>query len=306
MDKTSLKMWLETARPKTLPLALASIVSGSALAKWNGSFSLPILLLSILTALLLQIVSNFANDYGDHLKGSDTAERIGPLRGIQHGVISPKQLKIGLILVILATLCCGSALILLATESWQDLIAFAVLGVVAVLASITYTIGRKPYGYLGLGDISVLIFFGWLGVGGSYYLQIHRLDFPVLMVATACGLLATAVLNINNLRDIEQDRKVGKNTLAVRLGDKPAKIYHCWLLACAMGLYLAFALLYFPHWFGALPILTFPLLIKHAWTVFHTEQPQQLRPMLAQMSLLALSVNLLFSAGLLLSSGFNW
>ncbi|MGR3807056.1 1,4-dihydroxy-2-naphthoate polyprenyltransferase [Pasteurella testudinis] len=310
MNKTALKMWLETARPKTLPLALASIVSGSALAGLSGIFSWPIMALSILTALLLQVVSNFANDYGDHLKGSDTAERIGPLRGIQHGVISAKQLKTGLIVMICATLCFGLALILVATESWQDLIAFAVLGAVAILASITYTVGRKPYGYLGLGDISVLIFFGWLGVGGTYYLQTHSIRFPVLMVATACGLLATAVLNINNLRDIEQDRKAGKNTLAVRLGDKPAKIYHCWLIAAAILLYLAFTLLYFPYWSGLLVVFAFPLLIKHAWTVFHAEEPQQLRPMLAQMSLLALLVNLLFSVGLLLFSGFydgfNW
>ena len=306
MEKTVFKMWLETARPKTLPLALASIITGSALAGFVGEFNWAITLLSILTALLLQVVSNFANDYGDHLKGSDTAERIGPLRGIQHGIITAKQLKNGLILAIIASLCSGLTLILVATKSWQDLISFAVLGIVAVLASITYTIGRKPYGYIGLGDISVLIFFGWLGVGGTYYLQTNSIDFPVLLVATACGLLATADLNINNLRDIEQDRKAGKNTLAVRLGDKPAKIYHCLLIATAIVLYLTFTLLYFLHWSGFLVVLAFPLLIKHAWTVFHAREPQQLRPMLAQMSILALLVNLLFSIGLLLSHGFNW
>ncbi|KGQ70266.1 1,4-dihydroxy-2-naphthoate polyprenyltransferase [Chelonobacter oris] len=306
MEKIAFNMWLETARPKTLPLALASIVTGSALAAFVGAFSWTISLLSILTALLLQVVSNFANDYGDHLKGSDTAERIGPLRGIQHGVITPRQLRNGLILAIAASLCSGLALILLATKSWQDLIAFAVLGLLAVIASVTYTVGRKPYGYIGLGDISVLIFFGWLGVGGTYYLQTHSIDFPVLLIATACGLLATAVLNINNLRDIEQDRKAGKNTLAVRLGDKPAKLYHCLLISSAVLLYLAFTLCYFLHWSGFLVVLAFPLLLKHAWTVLHATEPQQLRPMLAQMSMLALLVNLLFSVGLLLSGGFNW
>ncbi|MGR6980220.1 1,4-dihydroxy-2-naphthoate polyprenyltransferase [Testudinibacter sp. P27/CKL/0425] len=306
MEKTAFNMWLETARPKTLPLALASIVTGSALAAFAGTFSWAISLLSILTALLLQVVSNFANDYGDHLKGSDTSERIGPLRGIQHGVITPKQLRNGLIMAIVASLASGLALILVATESWQDLLAFLVLGVLAVIASITYTVGRKPYGYIGLGDISVLIFFGWLGVGGTYYLQAHNIHFPVLMVATACGLLATAVLNINNLRDIEQDRKAGKNTLAVRLGDKPAKIYHCLLIGGAILLYLAFILLYFLHWAGLLVVLTFPLLLKHAWAVLHADDPKQLRPMLAQMAMLALLTNLLFSVGLLSAGGFNW
>lgn len=304
MNKTVFNMWLETARPKTLPLALASIVTGSALAAFSGVFSWAITLLSILTALLLQVVSNFANDYGDHLKGSDTVERIGPLRGIQHGVITPKQLRNGLIIAIIASLCSGLALILVATESWQDLLAFLLLGVLAVIASITYTVGRKPYGYIGLGDISVLLFFGWLGVGGTYYLQAHQINFPILMVATACGLLATAVLNINNLRDIEQDRQAGKNTLAVRLGDKPAKVYHCVLIGCAMLLYLAFILLYFPHWSAALVLLAFPLLLKHAWAVLRADEPKQLRPMLAQMAMLALLTNLLFSLGLLL--GFYW
>ncbi|MGV6988219.1 1,4-dihydroxy-2-naphthoate polyprenyltransferase [Testudinibacter sp. P80/BLE/0925] len=304
MNKTVFRMWLETARPKTLPLALASIVTGSALAASSGVFSWAITLLSILTALLLQVVSNFANDYGDHLKGSDTAERIGPLRGIQHGVITPKQLRNGLIITIIASLCSGLALILVATESWQDLLAFLLLGVLAVIASITYTIGRKPYGYIGLGDISVLMFFGWLGVGGTYYLQAHQINFPILMVATACGLLATAVLNINNLRDIEQDRKAGKNTLAVRLGDKPAKIYHSVLIVAAILLYLAFGLLYFPHWSGWLAAAAFPLLLKHAWSVLRANDPKQLRPMLAQMAMLALLTNLLFSLGLLL--GFYW
>lgn len=209
-------------------------------------------------------------------------------------------------MAIIASLCSGLTLILVATKSWQDLISFAVLGIVAVLASITYTIGRKPYGYIGLGDISVLIFFGWLGVGGTYYLQTNSIDFPVLLVATApCGLLATAVLNINNLRDIEQDRKAGKNTLAVRLGDKPAKIYHCLLIATAIVLYLTFTALLFAlvRFLGGFSV---PVVDQTRMDGISCSEPQQLRPMLAQMSILALLVNLLFSIGLLLSHGFNW
>lgn len=299
-------MWLITARPKTLPLALASIITGSMLAAFIGAFNWTISLLAILTALLLQVVSNFANDYGDHLKGADTSERIGPLRGIQYGIISSKQLKLGLVAVVIAALSCGLTLILLATESWQDLLAFLILGLLAIIASITYTIGHKPYGYSGLGDLSVLIFFGWLGVGGTYYLQAHHINLPILTIATACGLLAAAVLNINNLRDIEQDRKAGKNTLAVRLGVKRAKIYHCLLIVIAILLYLRFSLLYIPRWQGFLVLFAFPFLLKHAWTVLNSNEPQQLRPMLAQMSMLALCVNILFSISLLLSSEFSW
>lgn len=304
MAQNQLKMWLATTRPKTLPLALASIMTGSALSYFYKTFQLNITVLSIITALLLQVVSNFANDYGDHLKGADTSERIGPLRGIQQGAITAVQLKIGLIVLILCSLASGLALIIVACNSFEDLLAFAILGILAIIASITYTVGRKPYGYLGLGDLSVLIFFGWLGVAGTFYLQAHFLNLPVFAIATASGLLAAAVLNINNLRDIEQDKKVGKNTLAVRLGEKGAKLYHIFLLFFAIILYWA-ALLSFKwqniYWLMILPI---PLLFKQGYTVLSATNPLQLRPLLAQMAMLALLTNLLFSIALIL--GFHW
>ncbi|PJG84976.1 1,4-dihydroxy-2-naphthoate polyprenyltransferase [Conservatibacter flavescens] len=300
MAQNTVKMWLETARPKTLPLALASILTGAALAHWAGKFSWGITLLCLLTTLLLQILSNFANDYGDHAKGSDTAERIGPLRGIQKGGISFAQLRVGLIVVTLASLFSGRALILLAYESVADLLAFILLGLLAIIAAITYTVGKKPYGYMGLGDVSVLIFFGLLGVGGTYYLQVHDIYPMVFLPAIGSGLLATAVLNINNLRDIEQDRKVGKNTLVVRLGAHKARIYHCLLIGIACLCYLIFAFVSLHMWYHFLFLLAFPLLFKHARFVFLSKDPLTLRPMLAQMSILALLTNLLFSFGLLL------
>ena len=225
MTKNTIKMWIETARPKTLPLALATILTGSALAYRAGHFHWGITILCLLTTLFLQVLSNFANDYGDHQKGSDTAERIGPLRGIQQGAISAAQLKKGLYVMIALSFLCGALLIGIAYQNVSDLIAFSLLGVLAIVAAITYTVGNKPYGYLGLGDISVLIFFGLLGIGGTYYLQVHDFSAVILLPAIASGLLATAVLNINNLRDIEQDRKAGKNTLAVRLGPHNGRIY---------------------------------------------------------------------------------
>ncbi|MEE6029555.1 1,4-dihydroxy-2-naphthoate polyprenyltransferase [Avibacterium paragallinarum] len=299
MNKNSVKMWVETARPKTLPLAAASIIMGAALAYWDKQFSWQISLLCLITTLLLQILSNFANDYGDHQKGSDTAERIGPLRGIQHGVISAAQLKKGLILMSLASLFFGFWLIALAYQTYADLFAFSLLGGLAILAAITYTVGAKPYGYMGLGDISVLLFFGILGVCGTYYLQTHQLNLMIFLPALSTGLLSTAVLNINNLRDIEQDRKAGKNTLAVRFGAKNGRIYHCLLLAVAALCNVIFALLNFHHLVSFIFLLAYPLLVKHALYVYRNRDPLLLRPMLGQMSMLALLTNLLFSFGLL-------
>lgn len=302
MTNEKLKMWWETARPKTLPLALASIFTGSALGYWANpeKFNYWVMVLCLLTTILLQILSNFANDYGDHQKGSDTEERIGPLRGIQKGGISATELKWGLILMAVASFISGSLLIGIAYENLADLLTFAGLGILAIIAAITYTVGTKPYGYMGLGDISVLLFFGLLGVGGTYYLQTHSIDSKILLPALGSGLLASAVLNINNLRDIEQDAKAGKNTLAVRLGAHKGRVYHCILLSTAALCYLLFAITTATSWTNYLFLLAFPLLIKHAIFVYRSQEPGTLRPMLAQMSMISLFVNVLFSLGLLI------
>lgn len=302
MTNEKLKMWWETARPKTLPLALASIFTGSALGYWANpqGFNGLVMALCLLTTILLQVLSNFANDYGDHQKGSDTEERIGPLRGIQKGAISAKELKWGLILMVVASFLSGSFLIGIAYENLSDLFAFAGLGILAIVAAITYTVGVKPYGYMGLGDISVLVFFGLLGVGGTYYLQTHSIDSHIILPAIGSGLLASAVLNINNLRDIEQDAKASKNTLAVRLGAYKGRVYHCILLSVAALCYLAFALATAISWTNYLFVLSMPLLAKHAIFVYHSQQPSELRPMLAQMSMISLLINILFSLGLLI------
>jgi len=302
MTNEKLKMWWETARPKTLPLALASIFTGSALGYWANpqGFNGLVMALCLLTTILLQVLSNFANDYGDHQKGSDTEERIGPLRGIQKGAISAKELKWGLILMVVASFLSGSFLIGIAYENLSDLLAFAGLGILAIVAAITYTVGAKPYGYMGLGDISVLVFFGLLGVGGTYYLQTHSIDSHIILPAIGSGLLASAVLNINNLRDIEQDAKAGQNTLAVRLGAYKGRVYHCILLSVAALCYLAFAVATAISWTNYLFILAMPLLAKHAIFVYRSQQPSELRPMLAQMSMISLLINILFSLGLLI------
>ncbi|WP_439328214.1 1,4-dihydroxy-2-naphthoate polyprenyltransferase [Lonepinella sp. BR2357] len=295
----TIKTWFDTIRPKTLPLAVAIILTGSALAQWHGTLSWSVTLLCLLTATLLQIVSNFANDYGDYQKGSDTAERIGPLRGIQQGQMTATQLRNGLIAVCIASFVSGASLIAIAYETTQDLIAFAILGILAILAAITYTVGKKPYGYLGLGDISVFLFFGLLAVCGTYYLQAHSLDWSIFLPAAACGFLSTAVLNINNLRDIEQDRKAGKNTLIVRIGPENGRIYHCLLLASAVLCYAVFAIVHKPLLLIIIAVIAL-LLAKHARFVYQQKDPMALRPMLGKMSMLALLSTVLFSLGLLI------
>ncbi|MCD1125861.1 1,4-dihydroxy-2-naphthoate polyprenyltransferase [Jinshanibacter sp. LJY008] len=293
--------WIESLRPLTLPLALASIVTGSALAAWMHHFQLDIALMALLTAAMLQILSNLANDYGDAIKGSDTETRIGPNRGMQKGLINQAQMKRALIIVIILTIASGIALIALACKKPEDIIGFLGLGLLAIIASITYTVGRKPYGYMGLGDISVLIFFGWLSVAGTYYLQAGTFDSIVILPATACGLLATAVLNINNLRDIDNDRMNGKNTLAVRLGPLWGRRYHFLLLAGALLCLVLFALFDLRSWSGWLFILAVPLLYRHAMYVLHEPTAVAMRPMLEQMVKGALLTNILFAIGVVLS-----
>lgn len=296
--------WLESLRPKTLPLAFAAIVVGTALAWWQGHFNPLVALLALITAGLLQILSNLANDYGDAVKGSDKPDRIGPLRGMQKGVITKEQMKRALMITVALICISGIALLVASYQTMQDFIGFLVLGGVSIIAAITYTVGTRPYGYIGLGDISVLIFFGWLSVMGSWYLQAHTLELLTFLPATACGLLATAVLNINNLRDINSDRENGKNTLAVRLGPVNARRYHTVLLLGAPLCLALFNLLALHSLWGWLFILALPLLIKQARFVFTHHDPVEMRPMLERTVKAALLTNLLFVVGIILSHAF--
>ncbi|NUU67610.1 1,4-dihydroxy-2-naphthoate polyprenyltransferase [Enterobacteriaceae bacterium BIT-l23] len=295
------RAWLESLRPRTLPLAFASIVVGASLAWWQGVFDPAVTLLALLTAGLLQILSNLANDYGDAEKGSDKPDRIGPLRGMQKGVITQQQMKVALIITVVLICLSGLALVSVACHSLADVLGFLLLGLLSIIAAITYTVGTRPYGYMGLGDISVLIFFGWLSVVGSWYLQSHSLTFSVFLPATASGLLATAVLNINNLRDIDSDRENGKNTLAVRLGPVLARRYHAGLLMGALLCLALFNLLWLHSLWGWLFVLAAPLLIRQARYVIRERDPVAIRPMLERTVKGALLTNLLFALGVVLS-----
>lgn len=225
--------WISAARPRTLPLAFSSILMGSALANSSqASFSWSIFGLTILTITLLQILSNYANDLGDYQNGADLADRVGPARAVQSGKITYKQMLNAI--NVLAVLCLASGIYLLYTAfgsfSNPSFYRFLLIGLACIVAAITYTAGKKPYGYAGLGDISVYIFFGLVGVIGTYYLQNQNFNWWHLLPASSVGFLAVAVLNINNLRDIESDTRAGKKTIPVRFGKAFGITYHKALL----------------------------------------------------------------------------
>ena len=215
-----MKRWIEAARPRTLPLAIASILLGNFLAYAAGKFSFLTAALAILTTLLLQILSNFANDFGDSKNGVDNKNRKVALRAVQTGKISPSEMKNAVIITASLSFISGISLLYFALQNAkpQTIITFVSLGLFAILAAIAYTVGKKPYGYMGLGDLSVFLFFGWVGTFGTYYLQTEILNYYILIPASGCGFLSVAVLNLNNLRDMENDRKTGKNSIPVRIG----------------------------------------------------------------------------------------
>jgi len=292
-------VWLNAARPRTLPLSLAGIITGTGLAAAGGAFRWLVALLCVLTAILLQILSNLANDYGDSLHGADHVERRGPKRAVQSGLVTPAEMRRAIVITALATVVAGLLLLWFAfgREAFSSTLLFIVLGGAAIGAAITYTAGRLPYGYAGLGDLSVLIFFGWVGVLGSYYVQAQRFDATLLLPATACGLLAVAVLNVNNVRDLESDRLAGKHSIPVRLGLRRARGYHWLLLALAVASATAYVALDYTSPWQFLFLLTVPMLVRNGLAVSRAEDLATLNPWLKQLSLAALVFAVLFALG---------
>ncbi|MEZ9233567.1 1,4-dihydroxy-2-naphthoate polyprenyltransferase [Vibrio amylolyticus] len=294
--KQSFQIWLDAARPKTLPLALVSILTGSVLAYSIGHFSLAISVLAFVTATLLQILSNLANDYGDAVKGTDNDERLGPVRAIQSGAVSLKTMKQAMVINIVLTMASGLCLVFYALDSVQSIVAFIGLGVLAIVAAIAYTVGNKPYGYVGLGDISVFIFFGLLGVAGTFFLHTGYVDSALVLPAMGCGLFAVAVLNVNNMRDIENDQACGKKTVAVRLGQLKSKQYHTLLLASALVMFASYLLLQpAPLWLTLPFLFSLVIVFKHGQAVWQATQPAQIAPMMPIVVKCALLTNLLFT-----------
>lgn len=291
----SLRIWFDAARPKTLPLALVSIFTGSALAFSSGHFSLPIALLALLTATLLQILSNLANDYGDAVKGTDNEKRLGPMRAIQSGEVSLADMKRAIVINIALTIIAGLALVFYALDSLESILAFIGLGVLAMMAAIAYTVGNKPYGYVGLGDLSVFLFFGLLGVSGTYFLHTGHIEWSLFLPSLGCGLMAVAVLNVNNMRDIENDAECGKRTVPVRLGQQRAKTYHFLLLTGAVLAFASYLLMQGkPLWISLPFLLSLIMVTKHGRAVWISEKPAQIAPMLPVIVKCSLVTNLLF------------
>jgi 1,4-dihydroxy-2-naphthoate polyprenyltransferase len=296
-----IKSWVLAARPRTLPLALSSILMGNFLAAAAGTFSWTVCFLACLTTILLQVLSNLANDYGDAVNGKDTAARIGPARAVQSGAISAHTMRQAIGLFSVLSLGCGIGLLYVSLQNatMQVFWVFLGLGILAIIAAITYTAGKKPYGYAGLGDISVLIFFGWVGVLGSYYLQVQQVSWLLLLPATSCGLFAVGVLNLNNMRDIESDTATGKRSVPVRIGRANAVIYHWVLLLIGMGCGVIYVLLKQPSGiYQWVFLLSFPLFFRNGWIVSTNKNPRDLDPYLKQMALSTLLFVLLFGLGM--------
>lgn len=296
---TQLSVWINAARPRTLPLAIACIIMGNGLAAAEGSFSWLVAFFSFLTAILLQILSNLANDYGDSFHGADHVERKGPKRAVQSGLVTPEQMKRAILLASLSAVVSGILLLWFAfsDNALSLTILFILLGAAAIGAAITYTAGKLPYGYAGLGDLAVLIFFGWVGVIGSNFVQTSRFTWEIILPATACGLLAVAVLNVNNIRDLESDRVAGKNSVPVRLGLPRARAYHWTLLSLAIFFAIAFCLLNSPSIWQYLFLLAVPMLVRNGLAISRANDLPALNPWLKQLSLASLVFVTLFSLG---------
>jgi len=297
-----LKPWIIAARLRTLPLAVSNILLGSFLAYNHGKFSVIILLLGLATAVLLQVLSNFANDYGDFINGADEKRISKYERVLQSGKISPKQMRWMLIILTLLTFVTGISLIVLAAKALGTiaLVVFFGIGILCIIAAITYTIGKKPYGYIGMGDIAVFIFFGIVGVCGIYVLQTRQWDWHVLFPAASFGLLSMGVLNINNIRDLESDRISGKKTLVVRIGLEKARIYHTWLILIAVILGIVSTVLDFHSAFQLLYLLTIPFFIMNVYRVRSSEYSGKLDDELRNLSLTAFFFSVTYGIGLIL------
>jgi 1,4-dihydroxy-2-naphthoate octaprenyltransferase len=291
------KVWLEAARLRTLPLSLSGIIVGNGLAYSSPSFSITILILSLATTIAFQILSNFANDYGDGVKGTDNNDRIGPARVLQQGLLSRKELKKGIQITVASSLILSFTLILIAFDSSELLyvLIFVALAIASVYAAIKYTVGKNAYGYRAFGDVFVFVFFGGVSVLGSYFLQNNTFSIELILPATSIGLLSVGVLNLNNMRDLETDKKSNKITIAVLLGASYSKIYHAFLLIGAVFTSVLYSkTLSQPSYLFMIVVL---LLMIHLRRVLGYTDPKEFDPELKRLALCTFLFALLFSIG---------
>ena len=284
MIMATLKTWWRAARPRTVLLSFSGVLMGGLLAA-SADFFYPFpFAFAALTAVLLQILSNLANDYGDFKKGVDNVHRAGPERTLQSGALTERQMRIGIVVVVIMCLVSGGMLLLsslLAHCTLKEMMVFAAIGLGAILAALFYTLGKRPYGYRGLGDLFCFLFFGWVAVAGTYYLATPCFDFSVFLPATAMGCCSNAVLNINNMRDYENDKASGKNSLVVKIGLKAAFVYHLMLTVLPFLCLTAFLILKQAPYYCYVFWLLFPLFFMDLLTIrktFETGVPDPLLP----------------------------
>lgn len=297
---SKLSTWMSAFRLRTLPLSLSGIILGSCFAAFNSSFNGVIFVLAILTTISFQILSNLANDYGDGVKGTDNENRIGPERALQSGEINAKQMLSAIKINIMISIILAGTLVYMAfgIEHLPYVALFLALALASIYAAMKYTMGASAYGYRGLGDIFVFLFFGLLGVLGSYFLYTYAIDAIVICPAVCLGLLSVGVLNLNNMRDIASDKLSHKMTLAVKLGLEKAKIYQLILVGASMILTTVFIYMYYQSWKNLFVFITFIPLIKHMVFVAKTTENKLFDP---QLKVLALST---FFFSIVLGLGF--
>lgn len=294
------KSWTQAFRLRTLPLALSCIGMGGFLAAAQGKFDGAIFALCCLTTVFLQILSNLANDYGDSVNGADHAGRKGPKRAVQSGAIPAAEMRKAVFVFAFLSLASGSALLLISFgRDVKLLLFFLALGLLSIAAAILYTVGKRPYGYAGLGDFSVLIFFGLVGVMGSLFLFTKEISWISILPAITCGFFAIGVLNINNIRDIESDRLAGKYSIPVRIGKEKASYYHWFLLVGGMFSIIGYTILHYHSPFQFLFLLSVPFFFNIGLAV-NAKPSEELDPYLKRMALTTLLFVVLFGVGQLI------
>lgn len=271
----------------------------SFIAFYKGLFRWEVLLFAVLTTTLLQILSNLANDYGDSYHGADSIDRKGPVRAVQSGIISPEEMKKAMVLFAALSFISGVLLLYVSISGFYVFLSFIALGILAIVAAITYTSGPKPYGYVGLGDISVFMFFGVVGVLGTYYLHTMEFSPKLILPALSLGLFSTSVLNINNIRDIDSDTKAGKKSIPVRIG-RAAAVKYNWFLIITGNIALVVFVIMEQAWGGLLALLMAPVMMKIGQAISKKKKTsKEIDPYLKKMAISTLVWVMAFGTGII-------